>query len=108
MALQGPMPAEFRAVYPSSACPASEVETLRDFDRSRLVEARSPRCNSLNCDVKIMQAGPPGKPRCDIVARSRGKDDLFHKVQGDEFGQRFMPARELEMIRFHRCCSFLK
>jgi hypothetical protein len=36
------------------------------------------------------------------------KDDFFHEILGDEFGQRFVPARKLRMISFHRCSPFRK
>jgi hypothetical protein len=66
MALQGPIPVEFGAVFPSGAYAAGSFEKVRDFDRStgeKLVQQQDKNSGLPLWVVEVIDADPEARQR---------------------------------------------
>src|SRR5215472_12109048 len=66
MALQGPIPVEFGAVFPDGAFAAGGFEMVRDFDRSsgdRVVQQADKHTGLLLWVVEVIDADPEARQR---------------------------------------------
>src|ERR1700744_5131200 len=75
MALQGPIPVEFGAVFPSGAYAAGGFEKVRDFDRSsgdRVVQQNDKHSGMPLWVVEVIDADPEARQRTVKVKIAAG------------------------------------